>query len=130
LDSSGVITDKNEDASIELKHVCLVDQILGALGLDTKLATHKGAPVGVTPLVKNGDGEEPQGSFSYSSVFIMFMYLSSHSPPVIAYAVNCCARHMLNPRMVHKKALKCIGRYLTVNRDRVFEYKTRWQIED
>ncbi len=48
----------------------------------------------------------------------MLLYLSGHSRPDIAYAVNCCARYMFNPRLSHEKALKQIGRYLKATRDK------------
>ncbi len=60
------------------------------------------------------DGKGPQGLFSYLSVVGMLFYLLGHSRPDIAYAVNCCTRHMFNPCLSHKKALKSIGRYLKV----------------
>ena len=114
----GVTMHKNQDGSMELKQTGLIDRILEALGLDSKLSTNKWTPAETTPLVKDEDGEPPQGSFSYSSVVGMLLYLSGHSRPDIAYAVNCCARYMFNPRFSHEKALKRIGRYLKATRDR------------
>ncbi|KAL7480986.1 hypothetical protein ACHAW6_006661 [Cyclotella cf. meneghiniana] len=48
----------------------------------------------------------------------MLIYFSGHSWPDIAYAINCCARYMFNPRLLHEKALKCIGCYLKARRDK------------
>ena len=48
----------------------------------------------------------------------MLLYLSGHTRPDIAYAVNCCARYMFNPRFSHEVALKRIGRYLKATRDK------------
>ncbi|KAL7479496.1 hypothetical protein ACHAW6_005221, partial [Cyclotella cf. meneghiniana] len=48
----------------------------------------------------------------------MLLSLSGHSQPDIAYAVNCCARYMFNTWLLHEKALKRIGRYLKVTRDK------------
>ena len=48
----------------------------------------------------------------------MFLYLSGHTRPDIAYAVNCCARYMFNPRHSHEVALKRIGRYLKATREK------------
>ena len=42
----------------------------------------------------------------------MLPYLSGHTRPNIAYAINCCARYMFCPKHSHKLALECIGRYL------------------
>ena len=62
-------------------------------------------------LTRDEDGKLPQGSFSYSSVVGMLLYLSGHTRPDIAYAVNCCACYMFNPCLSHEKGLKQIGRY-------------------
>jgi hypothetical protein len=58
------------------------------------MVTPKRTPAEATPLTRDEDGEPPQGSFSYASVVSMLLYLSGHSRPDIAYAVNCCARYM------------------------------------
>ena len=110
--------NRTDEGNIELKQTGLIDRIIEALGLDTKLATTKWTPAEAKPLTKDVDGEPPQGSFSYSSVVGMLLYLSGHSRPDIAYAVNCCARYMFNSRLSHEKALKRIGRYLKATRDR------------
>ena len=82
----GVTMHKNQDGSMELKQTGLIDRILEALGLDSKLSINKWTPAETAPLVKDEDGEPPQGSFSYSSVVGMLLYLSGHS--CLAYAGN------------------------------------------
>ena len=114
----GVQMHKLEDGSMELKQTGLIDRVLEALGLDSKLSTGKFTPAEAKPLVRDEDGEPPSGTFSYSSVVGMLLYLAGHTRPDIAYAVNCCARYMFNPRLSHEKALKRIGRYLKATRDR------------
>jgi hypothetical protein len=114
----GVKMTKTEDGNIEMKQTGLIDRVVEALGLDSKMATPKWTPAEGTPLTRDEDGEPPQGSFSYASVVGMLLYLAGHSRPDIAYAVNCCARYMFNPRLSHEKALKRIGRYLKATRDR------------
>ena len=114
----GVTMCRNQDGTLELKQTGLIDCVLEALGLDTKMATGKWTPAEATPLTKDEDGEGPQGSFSYSSIVGMLLYLSGHSRPDISYAVHCCARYMFNPRLSHEKALKRIGRYLKATRNR------------
>ena len=109
---------KTEGGHLELKQTGLIDRIVEALGLDQKMATPKWTPAEAKPLTKDEDGEMPQGSFNYSSVVGMLLYLSGHSRPDIAYAVNCCARYMFSPRLSHEKALKQIGRYLKATRNR------------
>ena len=83
-----------------------------------KLTTNKWTPAEHNPVVKDVDGEGPQGSFSYSRVVGMLLCLSGHSQPAIAYAANCCVRCMFNPMLSHDKALRRIYRYLRATRDR------------
>jgi hypothetical protein len=114
----GVKMTKTEGGLLEMKQTGLIDRIVEALGLDTKLAKNKWTPAEAKPLTRDEDGEKPQGSFSYASIVGMMLYLAGHSRPDIAYAVNCCARYMFNPRLSHEKALKRIGRYLKATRDK------------
>ena len=97
----GVIMERNEGGSIELKQTGLIDRILEALGLNSKLATGKYTPTETSPLTKDEDGPESEGSFSYSSVVGMLLYLSRHGRPGIAYAVNCCDWYMFNSKLSH-----------------------------
>ena len=71
-----------------------------------------GTPAEAKSLVKDTDGEVAHGDFSYSIVVGMLLYLSKHSRPEFACAVNCAACYMLCPRQSHEHALKRIGRYL------------------
>jgi hypothetical protein len=85
--------------------------------LDDGYAKGKHTPAKTKPLVKDADGEAAHGGFSYSSVVRMLLYLSSHTHPDVAYAVNCCARYMFCLKHSHELALKCIGRYLKKTSD-------------
>lgn len=114
----GVKMTRTEEGLLEMKQTGLIDRILDALGLDSKLATNKWTPAEAKPLTRDEDGEPCQGSYSYSSVVGMMLYLAGHTRPDIAYAVNCCARYMFAPRLVHEQALKRIGRYLKATRDK------------
>ncbi len=78
----------------------------------------KGTPVKVTPLLKDAEGAPASGAFSYISVVRMLLYLSGHTQPDIAYAVNCAARYMFNLKKSHEEHLKRIGRYLKATRNR------------
>jgi hypothetical protein len=76
---------KTKDGRIEMTQTGLIDRVVEALGLDSKLSTSKWTPAEATPLTRDEDGEPPQGSFSYNSVVGMLLYLSGHSRPDIAY---------------------------------------------
>jgi len=69
---------KPKDDHIEMKQTGLIDRVVEALGLDSKLSTSKWTPAKATPLSHDKDSEPPQGSFSYSSVIGMLLYLSGH----------------------------------------------------
>ena len=115
----GVTLGRDEKTGLfEMKQTGLIDRIVEALGLDDRLSTGKWTPSEAKPLVKDAEGEDASGSFSYSSVVGMLLYLSGHSRPDIAYAVNCCARYMFCPKHLHEMALKRLGRYLKATRDR------------
>ena len=114
----GVHMEKARGGTLELKQDGLIDRILTALGLNDGMAKCKHTPSESRPLTKDPDGEQAIGTFSYSSVVGMLLYLAGHSRPDIAYAVNCCARYMFCPRLCHETALKRIGRYLLATRTR------------
>jgi hypothetical protein len=95
-----------------MKQTGLIKRAIEALGLDEVYTKRKHTPVESKPLVKDADGEGAHGGFSYISIVGMLQYLSRHTQPNIAYAVNCCTRYMFCPKHSHELALKCIVRYL------------------
>jgi hypothetical protein len=109
----GVTLDCDGPSSLlEMKQTGLIKRVIEALGLDDGYAKGKHTQAESKPLVKDADGEGIRGGFSYSSIIGMLLYLSGHTQPNIAYAVNCCARYMFCPKHSHESALKRIGRYL------------------
>lgn len=115
----GVSLERDSDTDlIEMRQDGLIDRVIESLGLDDGMAKVKWTPADGNPLVKDEDGEPASGQFSYSSVVGMLLYLAGHTRPDIAYAVNCCARYMFNPKHIHELALKRIGRYLKATRRR------------
>ena len=88
------------------------------MGLVVGTVHGKWTPAEAAPLVQDNGGEKAHGDFSYSSVVGMLLYLSGHSRPDIAYAVNCAARYMFCPRHSHEKALKRLDCYLKATRKR------------
>ena len=103
---------------IEMKQEGLILRIIEAMGLDVGIVNSKWTPAEAAPLVKDSEGAPATGAFSYSSVVGMLLYLSGHTRPDIAYAVNCAARYMFCPRKSHEEALKRIGRYLKATQNR------------
>ena len=114
----GVRLHRHDDGRIEMRQTGLIDRIVEAIGLDVKFANPKQTPATGVSLIRDEDGEPMDGDFNYASVVGMLLYLSGHSRPDIAYAVNCCARFMFSPRKRHEIAIKRIGRYLKATRDK------------
>ena len=113
----GVRMERDEKTGlIEMKQTGLIDRVIEAMGLES--ANAKWTPAEAIPLVKDADGEEATGTFNYASVVGMLLYLSGHTRPDVAYAVNCAARYMFCPKRSHEEALKRIGRYLKATRTR------------
>ena len=101
-----------ETGLIEMKQEGLIQRVLEALGLEIGTVNGKATPAEGRPLVKDPNGEPPVGTFSYSSVVGMLLYLAGHTRPDIAYAVNSTTRYMFCPKKSHEEVLKRIGRYL------------------
>jgi hypothetical protein len=64
---------------LEMKQTGLIKQVIEALGLVDGYSKGKHTPSEAKPLVKDLDGEEAHGGFSYSSVVGMLLYMSGHT---------------------------------------------------
>jgi hypothetical protein len=108
--------ERNEkDGSIKLTQVGLIKRIIDALDLHNK--PRKKTPAAAEPLVKDEDGDPPDGKYSYASVVGMLQYLQAHSRPDISFAVSQCARYVHQTRRSHEIAIERIGQYLKATQD-------------
>jgi hypothetical protein len=105
----GVHIERKND-SIKLTQKGLALRVIEALNIE-HLSPSK-TPATSEPLVKDENGDPPNGAYSYASVIGMLQYLQDHSRPDIAYAVSSCARFVHSPKRSHEIALERIGRYL------------------
>ncbi len=96
----------------------LKKQVLETLGLYAGIANGKFSPSKGKPLAKHLHGEHASGNFNYISVGGMLLYLAGHTCPDITYAVNCDARYIFFPELVHKQALKQICLHLKATADK------------
>ncbi len=114
----GIWIERDPDTGLlEMKQEGLTLRIIEEMGLNVDTVTPKWTPAEAAPLVKDSEGAPATGTFSYSSVVGMLLYLSGHTCPDIAYAVDCAAWYMFCPRKSHEEALKQIGRYLKATRN-------------
>jgi len=117
IDMKRIPADEEDGGKIVMTQKGLIDRVLLALGLDDN-STQKGTPCLRKPLVKDENGDPVDGSFSYSSVVGMLLYLANNTRPDLAYSVHCAARFSFCPKKSHEEALKRIGRYLKGTRDK------------
>ena len=73
---------------IETKQTGFIQRVIEAVVLYDGMVKGKFTSSELSPLVKDADGEPTSGMFSYSSVVGMLLYLSGHTRPDIAFAVN------------------------------------------
>jgi hypothetical protein len=104
------IEHNNIDNTIKLTQQGLAKRIVDALNLSNR--ARKLTPAGSIPLVKDNDGDPPNGAYNYASVVGMLQYLQGHSRPDITFAVSQCARFVHSPKRLHEEALERIGLYL------------------
>ncbi len=85
-----------------MKQTGLIQSVIEAIGLNGGYAKGNHMSAESKPLLKDADGASlASGELSYSSIVGMLLYLSSHTHPVIGYAVNCCTKYMFFPRHSH-----------------------------
>ena len=119
VDIKVLAADKDgRTTKMELTQTGLIDRIITNLGLDDKNQYGKFTPAEAKPLTKDPEGDECQEDFNVAAVVGQLLYLSGHTRPDIAYAVNCVARYMFCPKRSHELALIRIGKYLKLTRDK------------
>ena len=101
-----------------MKQHGLIDRVISAVVLDDGMDKGNYSPAESVPLVNNDDCFPDSGSFIYSSVVLIILYLSGHTCPDIAFSVNCCARCIYFSKYSHEEYLKQNGRYLKLTCDR------------
>eukprot|EP00733_Pompholyxophrys_punicea_P000481 Pompholyxophrys_punicea_v1_NODE_136_length_3267_cov_3.636364.p1 type:complete len:383 gc:universal NODE_136_length_3267_cov_3.636364:1948-800(-) len=85
----GILMERRDDGSIELRQTGLINRIIAATNLQD--ASAKPTPATPTPLGKDSEGAPCEESWKYSSIVGMLMYLASNARPDIAFAVHQCA---------------------------------------
>jgi hypothetical protein len=132
-DFLGVEISRKQDGTIHLTQPHLIDSILADLRLDRQsgLAT-KQTPAAANQLLRRcRNSEEFDGHFNYRSIIGKLNYLEKSTRPGISYAVHqWCVRLSAAPKTEHAKALKWLGHYLIVTRDKGLIFNPKAQSFD
>jgi hypothetical protein len=83
----------------------LLPQLIVDTSLNINHLPNKRTHVKLVVLASNPEGEQPNGTFSYSLVLGMMGYLQAYSLLDISFAVAQCARFAHSPKRVHGQAL-------------------------
>ena len=117
-DFLGVNITKQQTGHLHLSQTRLIDAILDDLRLPADTNTRDVPAATTVKMRADDDGEPFDGHFNYRSVIGKLNFLEKSTRPDISYAVHQCARFSANPKQVHGRAVKQIGRYLAGTRSR------------
>jgi len=103
-----------ENGTITLTQPGLIDSVLTDLGLlnnDSTPVKHKFTAVS-SILHPDPDGLPQEEHWHYRSVVGKLNFIAANTRPDISFAIHQCAKYANQPRLLHEKAVKHIGRYL------------------
>jgi hypothetical protein len=102
--------------TIHMSQTGLIESILADLGLASDSNT-KTAPSD-SILYPDHNGLPRQDTWSYRSVIGKLNFLAQNTRPDISYAIHQCAHFCTQATALHKLAVKRIGRYLLLTKDK------------
>ena len=117
-DYVGVHIERTDEGALTFTQPTLIDSILQDLRLDESSKTHATPAPSTTVLHADETGEDHDGHFNYLSVIGKLNYLTKSTRPDLSYSVHQASRFMSNPKKSHALAVKRIGRYLLLTRDK------------
>jgi hypothetical protein len=119
-DFLGVKIEKSQDGkSFNLTQPHLIDDILKELRLEAdKTAIKRTTGTSSKPLLRCPTAEPFDGHFDYRRVIGKLNYLEKCTRIDVTCATHQCARFVGEPKDVHGKAVKWIGRYLAGTKDK------------
>jgi hypothetical protein len=97
---------------IEMTQTGLIESILEDLGLASSPKTKAVPAAQILHKDEDGAGRQEYDKWNYRSVIGKMNYLAMNTRPDIAFAVHQCAKFCNNPKLLHEKAVKYIGKYL------------------
>jgi len=116
-DYLGIRISKNASTKeITMTQPGLIDSILQDLHLPTGSHTKDTPAMGI--LHPDRQGHPREDKWNYRSLIGKLTYLAQNTRPDISFAVHQCARYSNNPTALHELAVKRIGRYVLLTRDK------------
>jgi len=118
-DFLGIRVNRNlQNGTISLIQPGLIDSVLTNLGLLTDERVHGKYTPSATILHSDPDGALRQETWNYRSVIGKLNFIAANTRPDLSFAVHQCAKFSHHPHLLHEKAVKHIGRYLYLTRDK------------
>ena len=111
----------HNEKSFELRQPFLIDRCLAAMDMNPE-TNPKNTPVTKPLLHKDKDGQDRKFTWNYGQVIGMLNYLQSTSRPDISMATHQCARFCQDPKALHERAVRQIGKYLLGTKTRGIKY--------
>ncbi len=112
-----MFTNFDNEKSFEMKQPFLIERILSAMGIETRMTKLTPTPVTKPLLHCDTDDEIRHASWNYRSIIGMMNYLQQSTRLYTSMAVHQCACFCNNPRLSHERAIKRIARYLIGTKD-------------
>ena len=107
---------------MEMRQPYLVERCLKAMEVVDGMKTKRVAAT--KPLLhKDVDGVERKHNWHYRQVIGMLNYLQGSTRPDISMATHQCARFSNDPRALHERGVRHIGKYLLATKERGLVFK-------
>ena len=112
-----------DGAGFTMSQPYLIERILEAANIDTRMTNIRPTPVVGPLLSRDLDGPDRQQDWNYRTLTGMLGYLQQTTRPDISMATHQCARFNAYPKLCHEKAIKRICRYLLGTKDNGIIFK-------
>ena len=118
----GVDILHHPDGRMEMRQPYLIERCLAAMEVVMGMNT-KRVPATKPLLHKDADGVDRKHSWHYRQVIGMLNYLQGSTRPDIAMATHQCARFSNDPKALHERGVRHIGKYLLATKERGLIFK-------
>ena len=112
------VTRLDDDSGFKMTQPFLIERILQAAEIDTKITNDRPTPVVGPLLSRDENGPQRKHDWKYRTLTGMLGYLQLTSRPDISMATHQCARFNNAPMLCHERAIKRICKYLLGTMDK------------